>query len=688
MHSRAKPAHALEAQTAASRLRPVLSTAALAVLVALTCTASAGAESFAVNDATDAPLANSGGTACESTHGSTCTLRAAVQAAANSGGVSTIMLPAGQYTLTGPIPIDGALNALAIAGAAVAETIVTTNKRGPAFEVPGGKSLSISGLTIEDSGHEFAAGGGILNDGNLTVTGSALRHNVGGAIESAGLSVSVIDSTVEGNRASVNGGAFSLYDGSLILAGDTIMANSATHGGKGGVLFAREHTPQPVEVIDSTIAKNEGALGGGLWLRGDGAVEAGKLTITGSDFEENTSENEGGAVFDEAFGPIEVDRSKFSGDEAAAGGAIAVEQSGPLSIGESTFSEDKSSHNGGAIVSTLTDVAVSRSTFVRNSSSEEGGAIFAGYGLALDLVNDTFEGNRAVNGGALGLPGAGEAPAAEQLLLNDTIVRNEAQDGGGLAPFQGPGYPNLVIENTIVAQNSGGDCYRTTSLDNTASADAGGNIDSDGSCFSEGVTGDRTGVAEPALGVAELASNGGPAETDALTASSPAIGAGVSGSCPATDERGVNRTGEPCDSGAYRFVTPASPPASSGSATTAPGATPKAPSGPAPCRSARVETINWRVPRGVRLGRVTVTLDGRIYRTLPRGARSVRVSLLGLPMSTVSVRIAGIARSHAAYGTARVFHPCAPAKRVAPHLSSYLRRLSAPLARGGRRSGS
>jgi uncharacterized repeat protein (TIGR01451 family) len=76
----------------------------------------------------------------------------------------------------------------------------------------------------------------------------------------------------------------------------------------------------------------------------------------------------------------------------------------------------------------------------------------------------------------------------------------------------------------------------------------GGNIDSDGTCFSDAVSGDHTSV-NPQLGM--LASNGGVTQTDALLAGSPAIGDAITGSCPVTDERGVVRPAA-CDAGAFQ----------------------------------------------------------------------------------------------------------------------------------------
>jgi len=119
--------------------------------------------------------------------------------------------------------------------------------------------------------------------------------------------------------------------------------------------------------------------------------------------------------------------------------------------------------------------------------------------------------------------------------LNDTIANNAAYFGGGIA------YPDEAdtIENTIVADNSGGvtsggggDCYDSSTTDNAGSADVGGNIDGDSTCFISTVIYDLVGV-NPLLAPLALNVASG-IETDALIAKSPAIGNGVTSplACP------------------------------------------------------------------------------------------------------------------------------------------------------------
>jgi hypothetical protein len=77
------------------------------------------------------------------------------------------------------------------------------------------------------------------------------------------------------------------------------------------------------------------------------------------------------------------------------------------------------------------------------------------------------------------------------------------------------------------------------------------------------------------------------------------------------------------------------------------------------CTSRRVEVIHWRVRKGVRLRRVAVLLDGILYRSLPGGARSTKISLLGRPQGAVAVRIEGIGAHGRRYAAQRNYHPCA-----------------------------
>ncbi len=90
------------------------------------------------------------------------------------------------------------------------------------------------------------------------------------------------------------------------------------------------------------------------------------------------------------------------------------------------------------------------------------------------------------------------------------------------------------------------------------------------------------------------------------------------------------------------------------------------------CKSARSETISWKVPGGVSLRRIVVTRNGKVYKILAGGARKVAVSMVGLPKGAVPVKITGYTASGQRYAMTRTFHLCVPAKEGGGPSSDYL----------------
>jgi hypothetical protein len=144
------------------------------------------------------------------------------------------------------------------------------------------------------------------------------------------------------------------------------------------------------------------------------------------------------------------------------------------------------------------------------------------------LTNSTISGNSSSEGAGIAGPG-------DLFLRNSTVAANS---GKGLRTGE------TLLINTIVANNSGGDCDPLSS----APLSVGHNLDSDGTCTLFQPS-DFSG-ANPLLG--PLTNNGGLTETHALQNGSPAIDAGNDARCPPTDQRGVIRPQGPrCDIGAY-----------------------------------------------------------------------------------------------------------------------------------------
>jgi uncharacterized repeat protein (TIGR01451 family) len=537
-----------------------------------TVAATASAASFTVNDSTDAPLSTPSGTACVSTDAGGCTLRAAIQAADNTGGASTITLPAGDYTLTIPStaaadPSTGDLDvgdggndvALTVVGAGAAATTIDANHVDRAFAVDApGDSLSLSDVSITggDAGgsarssntHSSGAGygGAIYTNGALTVTDSTLNGNEshldGGAIyaDNGATSTSISGSTVSHDESTTSdAGAVEVNRGTMSISGSTLNYDSAPDG-YAATLELNSTVTETItgSTIDHDSAYHSGAIGD---------YGAGPVSINMSDISNDSAQyydGSGGAVQTNGVGAISLTSDTLDNDSSGYGGALDLLSSQPATLTGDTFANDSAVYDdGGAIYDENTAaVTIGADTFT-GDSGDAGSAVYFD-GTTEQVTNSTFDGNS-------GYYGAIYLDAAGAQFTNDTIAGNQGTEGGGI---YGPAEATGIV-NTIVAGNGGGDCYSGPA---GVGADQGNNLDSDGSCFATGgvgttpeVAGDLAGV-NPDLG--PLADNGGVTETDALLPGSPAIGAALGSACPPTDQRGVTHTGA-CDIGAYQTAS-------------------------------------------------------------------------------------------------------------------------------------
>lgn len=270
-----------------------------------------------------------------------------------------------------------------------------------------------------------------------------------------------------------------------------------------------------------------------------GAIQNfGKLTLDTVTFSKNQALGSGGAIFQETCtgcldASLTVTHSLFQNNSGGSGAAISME-GGFASVADSTFSGNTARAAGAIeIFSNSTfkvTMTIDRSTFTGNAGTSGGGAISVenlNSGSSVTITNDTFTGNTSTGVGGQG--SALNLSAAPVTVTNCTIAGNTAAPSGGAIAF-GSGTPVTAVTNTIIASNTGGNC----SFSGASIFGGGHNLQfGDSTCV--GMT-----VANPLLG--PLANNGGPTQTMALGAGSPAIDGGDTINAPTTDQRGVSRT--------------------------------------------------------------------------------------------------------------------------------------------------
>ena len=187
------------------------------------------------------------------------------------------------------------------------------------------------------------------------------------------------------------------------------------------------------------------------------------------------------------------------------------------------------------------NVANSVGTFTSCTFSGNTAGQFAGAVELQDssgtLTNCTLSGNTSPGGSISFFSNGGNLTLA---LTNCTMVNNSGTETGGLrVGASGAGASaTATLRNTIIANNTTGPNFRLA----TASG-ATATITSQGFNLSDnwnGIPTLGTDLTAPPL-LAALANNGGPTQTHALNAGSPAINAGTATGAPATDQRGVAR---------------------------------------------------------------------------------------------------------------------------------------------------
>jgi hypothetical protein len=179
--------------------------------------------------------------------------------------------------------------------------------------------------------------GGSATLQNVTITGSTTEAE-GGAIYSSGDSLSITKSTITGNSAT-NGGALETYTTNTVIHSSNISNNVADNGdamfrGNGGAIV----NSNVMTIVNSTISGNTatGYESLGEFIGGGGAIFTGDdfvadnpvVTLINSTVSGNSSDMNGGAIFVDETGDLELRNVTIvnnSADKAGSGIARVID---------------------------------------------------------------------------------------------------------------------------------------------------------------------------------------------------------------------------------------------------------------------------------------------------------------------------------------------------------------------------
>jgi hypothetical protein len=351
---------------------------------------------------------------------------------------------------------------------------------------------------------------------------------------------------------------FYTSSGTISISGLTITNGKVTDDYGGGI-FKQSGT---LTLDDVVITNNQAVKSTLVGFGGGIANYSGLLTITNSSLSYNIANNIGGAIYNYFDAGLSMTNVVVDHNQALAdsGGGLGIRGPNPghipapVNLDKVSITNNSAPYGAGGIYSD-DSLTITNSLIANNSTPGYGGGLLFDDGgtgdepVTIAITNSTITGNSAASQGGGGYFYVSQA-SSSITLNNSTVASNQTSgSSSGAGIYQaGPGTANL--ENSILAGNSSAtpdDCVGTiTSLDYNL-------IQGTTGCTISGTTSHNITGVSPQL--AALAANGGPTQTMALLASSPAVDAGNDASCAFTDQRGVARPqGLHCDIGAYELV--------------------------------------------------------------------------------------------------------------------------------------
>lgn len=281
-------------------------------------------------------------------------------------GGEIFVLWSGEIGLNSPLEIDSGTN-LSIAGRG--GSAVARGNQTQLFMVYEGGELTLT--DIELSGGKATYGGAISSNGNLVLNACVL----------------------EGNNATMSGGAVYAAAGTITISGSTFIGNNA--GKYGGAVYALD--AEMVIQNEARFEANVAEEGGAVNCQGT-LSSTNRCTLDNAVFLRNNSSEK-----------VEVDLGEL------------------VDIDDATRIDNAWSviYGGGAASFLYSDVSISNCTFINNMAEVSGGALYGGDSTNMNITGCLFEDNYSI--------GYGGAITGGTMIIdgNTEVIHNYAERHGG-----------------------------------------------------------------------------------------------------------------------------------------------------------------------------------------------------------------------------------------------------------------
>jgi len=261
-------------------------------------------------------------------------------------------------------------------------------------------SPSIQGCILSGN-HAEIDGGGLMNyQGNLAVTGCTFINNTagdaGGGMLNHTCAPAITGCTFEGNSALYGGGGLYNYMASPTVNTCTFRYNVTQHWGGGVHNHGASSVPN---LYDCDFVENSSSEEGGAMYNRVGTAPA----LTLCTFTANEAGTYGGGIYSNASSP-ELESCAFNGNMAATdGGGIYCTSYCAAIIQNTVFIHNMAEYNAGGFYSRDHDnSSLSNCTFYHNDARSIGGGLYA-WSSSPDIANCIFWQNNATAGPQIAL---------------------------------------------------------------------------------------------------------------------------------------------------------------------------------------------------------------------------------------------------------------------------------------------
>ncbi|OQS07790.1 hypothetical protein THRCLA_00212, partial [Thraustotheca clavata] len=295
---------------------------------------------------------------------------------------------------------------------------------------------------------------------------SGCKAQSGGAIYAVESTITMVNSNIRGNTATVDGGGI-FMSGTCSLKGASSQISANTASGYGGGIATFGAASMQTILIQSNTA----AFGGGISIYGSG------LTTTSINVNTNTATTSGGGVYIHRSSTwTDISSLLTSNTAAMYGGALFTLANGDLYFVNTLALANSASMGGGGVALTQTSSNLQGLRIQSCSTSKIGGGLLA-VGSNFQLKSVLLNSNTAqTNGGGIALQ------TSSCVVSNVTTTQNTAQGSGGgvaLVDSQLSGSLSVMLDSALTSGGgvflSGASTLTSASVTN-CSAPVGGGI--------------------------------------------------------------------------------------------------------------------------------------------------------------------------------------------------------------------